>query len=153
MSGMPSHRTIPYLLAERERERPNTEKLTLLLDLSLPDGDHKVLPLSLVRHGERDPVQQLVLEEYHRVWVADRRLDEALGVFARPGRHDLESRDRRVPRRETLRVLGPCVWWSEAGEHEDAAFRSCFRANEREFALEGRKRKGCVWPTLLSPTT
>lgn len=79
--------------------------LTLLLDLGLPDGDHEVLPLGLVRHRERHPVQQLVLQDHHRVGVADGRLDEALGVLAGPGRDDLQGRDGGVPRGEALGVL------------------------------------------------
>jgi hypothetical protein len=42
-------------------------------------------------------VQQLVLQEHHRVLVPDGGLDQALGVGGRIRRHHLEARHTAVP--------------------------------------------------------
>ena len=57
--------------------------------LALPIGTTKS---SSVRHLEGLAVEDLVLEEDHRVRVADRRLQQALGVGRRLGRHHLQAR-------------------------------------------------------------
>jgi hypothetical protein len=50
-------------------------------------------------------VEQLVLEEHHRIVIADRRYEEALEVTVRSGIDDLEAGDMREGRRENLRML------------------------------------------------
>ena len=50
-------------------------------------------------------VEHLALDEDDRVVVADRGLEQALGVGGRGGRHDLQAGDVRVRRFERLRVL------------------------------------------------
>ena len=71
-------------------------------DPRLADRHGEVVELG---HLEAPPVEDLVLEEDHRVRVADRRLEQALGVRRRVGLHHLQPRDLRVHRREVVAVL------------------------------------------------
>ncbi len=57
------------------------------------------------RHRALGLVQQLVLEDQHRVRIVDRREQQALGVVRRRRLHDLEARHVREPRFEALAVL------------------------------------------------
>src|SRR3989475_10244965 len=50
-------------------------------------------------------VQHLALEHDHRIVVADRGLEEPLGIGRRRGRDDLETRDMGEPALPRLRVL------------------------------------------------
>src|SRR5262252_440346 len=57
--------------------------------------------LALVRE------QALVLEEHHRIRVADRRGEQSLRVGGSRGRNHLDARDRHRPVLDALRVLRP----------------------------------------------
>ena len=59
-----------------------------------------------LRHLAHQRVVQLVLDEDDRVVVADRGLQQALGVGRRGGHHDLQPGDVADPRLEALTVLG-----------------------------------------------
>src|SRR3546814_1477229 len=72
-------------------------------DLGTADRDDERLALG---HVEGLPVVDFVLEEDHRVGVADRRLEKSLGIRGRIGRHDLEAGDMSVPAGIFLAVLG-----------------------------------------------
>ncbi len=71
-------------------------------DARLADGQHEIVDL---RHVERRAVEELVLEEHDRVGVADRGLQQALGVGGALGRDHFEARDVRVPGSVILAVL------------------------------------------------
>ena len=72
-------------------------------DARLADGEHEVGEL---RHLEALAVQDLVLEEHHRVGIADRGLEQPLGVGGGIGRDHLQPRHARIPGGEILAVLG-----------------------------------------------
>ena len=83
-------------------------------DGSLADGHGVVVQ----RHVLFDsPVEVLVLEEQHRVVVAHRRLDEALGVVGRAGADHLETRRVDEIHLRVLRVEGPAM---DAAAHRAA---------------------------------
>ncbi len=69
----------------------------------LADGQNPVIHL---RHIEGLAVEDLVLEEDDRVFVADRGLQEALRIRCGIGLDHLEAGDLAVPRRIILAVLG-----------------------------------------------
>jgi hypothetical protein len=54
------------------------------------DRQHVVVEL---RHRRGDAVEDLVLEEDHRIGIADRRLEQTLGIGRGRRRHDLEPGD------------------------------------------------------------
>ena len=68
-------------------------------------------------------VEHLALDEHDRVVVADRGLEQALGVVRRRRHHDLEAGDVRVERLERLAVLRAdlCRRAARAAEHDRAA--------------------------------
>ncbi|MGY4504782.1 hypothetical protein ACVWYH_008739 [Bradyrhizobium sp. GM24.11] len=72
-------------------------------DTGLANRDHEVGKL---RHLAGVAVEHLVLEEDHRIGIADRGLEQALVVGGRERRDDLEARNVRVPGRVVLAVLG-----------------------------------------------
>lgn len=62
--------------------------------------------VQLLRHFALQAVEHLVFEEDHRVVVADRLDQHALGVIGRGRAHHLQARDVRPHRGEHLRMLG-----------------------------------------------
>ena len=87
-----------------------SEKATIVTSVALaqrslarPIGSTKS---SSLRHLEALAVEDLVLEEDDRVGIADRGLEQALGVGRRIGRDDLEPRAVAVPGAVLLAVLG-----------------------------------------------
>src|SRR5687767_12551964 len=75
--------------------------VTFPLQVRLSNGDDVLL----VRHVALDVVQHLPLEKDHGVVVANRALEQPLGVVRRARRNNLESGDVRQPGLEGLRVL------------------------------------------------
>ena len=88
--------------------------------LALPIGSDEVVELG---HVEALAVEHLVLEEHDRVGIADRGLEQALGVGGAVGGHDLEARAVRVPAAVFLAVLGADAGGGAVGaaEHDRAA--------------------------------
>ena len=68
----------------------------------LADRQHEVVEL---RHLEALAVENFVLQEHHRAWIADRRLEQALGVGGGVRRDHLEPGHMGVPGRVVLAVL------------------------------------------------
>ena len=89
-------------------------------DARLADRDHIIVEL---RHLAGMAVQHFVLEEDHRIGIADRGLQQALVVGGRKRRDHLEARDLRVPGRIVLAVLGGDAGGGavRAAEHDRAA--------------------------------
>ena len=78
---------------------------------SLPARAIRALPIGTTKSssfgtGEGLAVENFVLKEDHRVGIADRRLQQALGVGRGVGRDHLQARDVRVPGGIVLAVLG-----------------------------------------------
>ena len=93
--------------------------LPLRADVGLADRDDVVL----VRQVFLDaPVEVLVLDEEHRVVVADGGLEQALGVVRRRRRDDLEARAVHEHGLGVQRVVRPAVH-AAAGRaaHDDRA--------------------------------
>lgn len=105
-------------LADAARERDDGDVLSNTLNLGLSNGDHKVVALGLLRHGEDLAIEQLVLEHTDGVGVADGSLQEPLGVLCTPGSDDLEPGDAAVPRGVILRVLGSDTGCKSVGATE-----------------------------------
>ena len=84
------------------RERHDGDVLALAMDARLADRHREIVEL---RHRERLAVEDLVLEEDHRVGIADRALEQALRVGGRIRHHDLEAGHVRVPGGVILAVL------------------------------------------------
>src|SRR5690606_4496042 len=85
------------------------------LDVGDTEGDQVFLVGNLTLHV----VEHLAFDEDHRVGIADRGLEQALGV-GRSGRHDhLETGDVRVPALECLRVLCSQLQRCATGSSED----------------------------------
>ena len=74
--------------------------------VALEVGDTDRNEVFLVRHLTLDVIQHLALEEAHRIVVANRALEQALGIVRRAWRDDLEAGDMGEPGLERLRVLG-----------------------------------------------
>ena len=72
-------------------------------DLCLADRQDKVIEL---RHRRRVAVENFVFEEDHRIGIADRGLQQALGIGSVGRRNHLQAWNVRVPRRIILAVLG-----------------------------------------------
>ena len=89
--------------ADHARVGGDGDVLALAADLGLADRHQPVLDL---RHVELLAVEHLVLEEDHRVRVADRGLQQALGVGGVVGRDHLQARHVGVPAGIVLAVLG-----------------------------------------------
>ena len=90
-------------LGDHDRECHDGDVGALALDLGLADRQHEII---VVRQLETVAVEQLVLQEDDRVGIADRRLQQALGVLGRPRCDHLEAGDMAVPARIALGVLG-----------------------------------------------
>ena len=101
-------------------------------DLGLADRHQPVLD---VGHVELVAVEHLVLEEDHRVGVADRRLEQALGVGGVVGRDHLQARHVGVPAGVVLAVLG--------GDARGGAVRA---AEHDRAAASGRRTCRGSWP-------
>ena len=88
--------------------------------LALPIGSDEVVELG---HVEALAVEHLVLEEHDRVGIADRGLEQALGVGRAVGGHDLQARAVGVPGAVFLAVLGADAGGGAVGaaEHDRAA--------------------------------
>lgn len=82
------------------------EILAGALNLGLAEGNHKVILLRSLGHGEALTVHELVLKDHNGVRVADGSLQETLGILRRPRGDDLQTGDAAVPGAEVLRVLG-----------------------------------------------
>ncbi len=84
------------------------------------DRQHEVLEL---RHLEGLAVEDLVFEEHDRIGIADRGLEQALGIGRRVGRDHLEARAVAVPGAVFLAVLGadPGGGAIRPAEHDRAA--------------------------------
>jgi len=67
-------------------------------DARLPEGHEDVAVGDLAAHS----VERLVLDEDDRVFVADRALQQALGVGSRRGRRDEQAGDVQVDRLEAV---------------------------------------------------
>ena len=93
-------------LAHAARHGHDGQVLAGALHLGLADGDHKVVLLRGLGHGEDLAVHELVLENDDGVGVADGSLEKTLGILGGPGRDDLEAGHGAVPRAVILRVLG-----------------------------------------------
>jgi len=72
-------------------------------DGGAPEGDGVVL-IGHVALGRG--VEHLVLDEHHRVLVADGRLEQALGVVGGRRHHHFQAGDVGEPGLQRLRVLG-----------------------------------------------
>ena len=75
--------------------------LALAADLGLADR-HRVVAF---RHRALHLVEQLVLEDHHRIGIGDRREQHALGVMRRRRLDDLQARHMAEPGFEALAVL------------------------------------------------
>jgi hypothetical protein len=80
----------------------NGDVLAVARDPRLADRQHEVVEL---RHRKALAVKDFVFEEDHRIGIADRRLQQPLGVARRVGRDHLQSGDVRIPGRVVLAVL------------------------------------------------
>ena len=70
--------------------------------LRLADGDHEIAAFGT---SPRRAVKHFVLQEHHRVRIADGGLEQPLGVGGGRGRDHLEPRHMRIPGRIFLAVL------------------------------------------------
>ena len=76
-------------LADHDREGRDGDVLAGALDLGLADRQDEI---GILRHVERLAVEDLVLEEDHRIGIADRGLEQALGVGGAPRRQHAQAR-------------------------------------------------------------
>ncbi|MCY1227703.1 hypothetical protein D9M72_399890 [compost metagenome] len=86
------------------------------MDAGLADRQHEIVKL---RHFKGVTVEDFVFEEDDRVRVADRGLQQTLGVGCRIGHDDLEAGDMAVPVGIALRVLGSHAGSGTARAAED----------------------------------
>ena len=86
--------------------------LPFLLHVRHAEGDR----VFLIRHLPRRRVQQLVLEEAHRVVVPDRRLEQALRIVRRRRDDDLHPRQMEDRRERRPGMVGPEVDIASHGE-------------------------------------
>ena len=92
-----------HRIGHADAEGDDGDVLARLVDARLADRQHEIVEL---RHVEGLAVEDLVLEEDDRVRIADRGLEQALGVGGRVGLDDLQARDVAVPGGIVLAVLG-----------------------------------------------
>lgn len=98
-------------------------KPTFLLNLCLPDLQHKVITQHRLADGELHTVHQLVLQYHNGVRIPDCCLQQSLGVLRVPGGHNLQTGDGPVPCCVALGVLGGDTGGGAVGTTEnDGAF-------------------------------
>ena len=124
------HLRLDALLGERlgrlqgvghaDGEGDDGDVLAGAVNARLADRQDEVVDL---RHREGLAVENLVLEEDHRVGIADRRLEQALRVGGGVGRDHLEARHVGVPRGVVVAVLGADTSGGAVGaaEHDRTA--------------------------------
>ena len=88
--------------AHPDAERHERDVRTFAADLCLAKGDREVIH---VRHFEGAAIEYLVLEEDHRVRIADCALQKSLCIGGRIRLHDFQTGDLRIPSCVVLTVL------------------------------------------------
>ena len=80
-------------------------RLTLSLDLCLPNGQKKILVEDLLVRVKTDSVQELILHEDDGIGVPDGGFEQSLAVFSVVGADHFQAGAVSVPGGKTLRVL------------------------------------------------
>ncbi len=120
----------PSALGRADAPGEQCHVLALLVDPRLADRQHEIVEL---RHVEMLAVEDLVLEEDDRVQIADRRLEQALGVGRRIGLDDPQARDVAVPGARSPgcagRRRGPPRRWGRGRRSARPSGRRTYRAS------------------------